>query len=138
MRHARSALIAAMLLAAAGQAPVRANEPGSFAGEYVMKGKGYDAEDTAYAGTCKLEWKDGIYAVSCFNEGTRHTYGGKGIATGDVLAILIGDTLRGDHNDIYAGEYLVVYERGAGGALNGTWTHASGPARGAETLTPVR
>jgi hypothetical protein len=138
MRRARPIWLVSFFLAALCQSPVLAEEPGSFAGKYAMRGKGYGAEDRAYAGTCALDWKDGFYAVSCFNEDTRHTYSGKGLAAGKVLAILIGDTLRGDHNEIYAGEYLVVYERGADGTLGGTWVHAPGPARGAETLTPIR
>ncbi len=102
-----------------------------------MEGKGFGARDTAYKGTCTLKNEKDIYSVSCFNEDTRHTYTGKGIATGNMLAILIGDTLRGDHNEIYTGEYLVVYNRAASGVLSGTWVQAQGLAQGSETLTPV-
>ncbi len=117
--------------------PAWSESPETFAGKYLMQGKGSGVNDTAYTGTCTLENDAGLYSVSCFNEDTRHTYTGKGIATGNTLAIFIGDTLRGDHNEIYTGEYLVVYTRAAGGALSGAWVHTQGLARGAETLTPA-
>jgi hypothetical protein len=107
-----------------------------FTGTYVMKGKGFSANDRPYAGTCTLAAEGPVYRVSCFNADTRHTYVGKGLAIGDTLAIMIGDELRGDHGSVYAGEYLVIYRRAAGGALEGIWVHAGSPAAGAETLQP--
>ena len=34
-----------------------------------------------------------VYAVSCYNEDTRHTYVGKGLASGETLSVFIGDEL---------------------------------------------
>lgn len=82
-----------------------------------------------------LQREDQGYKVSCFNQFTRHTYAGKGLAIGDTLAIFIGDLLQGDHNETYAGEYLVVYRRDANGNLTGKWLHTTSPAAGMETLT---
>ncbi len=107
----------------------------NYAGEYVMQGKGFGPNDRAYAGTCSLQREDQGYKVSCFNQDTRHTYAGKGLAIGDTLAIFIGDLLQGDHNVTYAGEYLIVYQRDANGNLSGKWLHTTSPAAGMETLT---
>lgn len=123
------------LALAAGTAA--AEEASDLSGDYLMEGKGFGPNDSAYRGTCKLVLDGAIYAVSCFNEDTRHTYVGKGLATGDTLSVFIGDELKGDHNSVFSGEYLVVYERTADGRLTGTWVYAQGPASGAETLTPV-
>ena len=106
-----------------------------FAGEYVMQGKGFGANDSAYTGTCSLRHADQGYQVSCYNQYTRHTYVGKGLARGDTLAVFIGDTLQGDHNVVYAGEYLVLYQRNQDGNLAGTWLHTKSQFAGAETLT---
>lgn len=119
---------------ASGQEPA----PRDFSGNYAMAGKGSGPRDSAYAGTCRIEASGQGYEVSCFNADTRHTYVGKGLARGDTLAIFIGDTLRGDHNVLFAGEYLVLYRARPDGALEGTWLHTSTPSAGAETLTPVR
>ena len=108
-----------------------------FSGEYRMEGKGFGPNDSAYRGTCKLALEGAVYAVSCFNEDTRHTYVGKGLAAGDTLSIFIGDELKGDHNSLFTGEYLVVYRRAADGRLTGNWVYAQGPAAGSETLTPL-
>jgi hypothetical protein len=109
----------------------------NFSGNYRMTGKGFGAHDSAYAGTCRIDAADRGYDVSCYNADTRHTYVGKGLAQGDVLAITIGDTLRGDHNAFFAGEYLVVYRARADGVLEGTWLHTISGAAGAETLEPA-
>ncbi len=106
-----------------------------YSGEYVMRGKGFDPNDRAYAGTCSLKREDRGYKVSCFNQDTRHTYAGKGLAIGDTLAIFIGDLLQGDHNATYTGEYLIVYQRDANGNLTGRWVHTTSPGAGMETLT---
>ncbi len=134
------ALLAAGMAALGGSALASGQEPPArdFAGDYRMVGKGFDQRDSSYGGTCKISPADKGYEVSCFNADTRHTYVGKGLAQGDTLAIFIGDNLRGDHNSIFAGEYLVLYRARADGVLEGTWVHASGPSAGAETLTPVR
>lgn len=108
------------------------------AGDYVMAGKGHDPRDSAYSGTCSLRGSGNAYEVSCFNKDTRHTYVGKGLASGDTLAIFIGDRLRGDHGGVFVGEYLVVYRLRPDGVLDGTWVHADSAAAGSETLTPVR
>ena len=107
-----------------------------FSGDYGMAGNG--PRDGAYEGTCKISATGQGYDVSCFNAGTRHTYLGKGLAQGDTLTIFIGDILRGDHNSVFTGEYLVLYRARADGVLEGTWVHAGSSASGAETLTPVR
>jgi hypothetical protein len=112
-------------------------ESPDLSGNYRMEGKGFGPNDSAYHGTCQLALQGAVYAVSCYNEDTRHTYVGKGLATGDTLSIFIGDELRGDHNSIFTGEYLVVYRRSADGSLTGTWVYAQGPAAGSETLTPL-
>lgn len=109
-----------------------------FSGDYQMAGKGSASRDRAYAGTCRIGTAGQGYDVSCFNADTRHTYVGKGLAQGDTLAIFIGDTLRGDHNSVFAGEYLVLYRARSDGVLEGTWVHTGSPAAGTETLTPVR
>lgn len=113
-------------------------EAPDLSGNYRMEGKGFGPNDSAYHGTCKLVLQGAVYAVSCYNEDTRHTYVGKGLASGDTLSVFIGDELKGDHNSIFTGEYLVVYRRVDDGSLTGTWVYAQGPAAGSETLTPVR
>ena len=113
-------------------------EAPDLSGNYRMEGKGFGPNDIAYHGTCKLVLQGAVYAVSCYNEDTRHTYVGKGLASGDTLSVFIGDELKGDHNSIFTGEYLVVYRRLDDGSLTGTWVYAQGPAAGSETLTPVR
>ena len=90
-----------------------------------MAGKGSGPRDSAYAGTCRISAVGQGYDVSCFNADTRHTYVGKGLAQGDTLAIFIGDTLRGDHNSVFTGEYLVLYRARADGVLEGSM----GPCR---------
>ena len=115
--------------------PVQAADSHGYAGEYTMQGKGFDLKDSAYTGTCTLRWENKAYRVSCFNRDTRHTYVGKGLARGDVLAVFIGDILQGDHDAIYAGEYLVLYQREPNGNLTGTWVHTKSQAAGSETLT---
>jgi hypothetical protein len=134
------AVLAAGILAFAGSAVASGPEVSArdFSGDYRMAGKGSGARDSAYAGTCRIGAAGQGYDVSCFNADTRHTYVGKGLAQGDTLAIFIGDTLRGDHNSVFAGEYLVLYRARSDGVLEGTWVHAGSPAGGIETLTPVR
>jgi hypothetical protein len=114
------------------------SRPGDFAGEYRMAGRGFGPRDSAYSGTCTVRPATPGYEVSCFNVDTRHTYVGKGLSRGDTLTLFIGDTLRGDHNALFTGEYLVLYQRRADGVLEGTWLHAGSSAAGSETLTPVR
>jgi hypothetical protein len=134
------ALLAASAIAIGG--PVLASGQESpardFSGDYGMAGKGSGPRDSAYAGTCRISAAGQGYDVSCFNANTRHTYVGKGLAQGDTLAIFIGDTLRGDHNSVFTGEYLVLYRARGDGVLEGIWVHAGSTAGGAETLTPVR
>ena len=130
--------LAALLLIVPGTAQALAADGPGFAGEYVMTGKGYDDADTAYAGTCSIKEAGKAYAVSCFNSDTRHTYVGKGLAAGEVFSIFIGDALKGDHNEAFAGEYLATYRRGADGVLTGAWVHATSSAAGAETLVPAK
>lgn len=109
-----------------------------FSGDYVMKGKGYGKGDRAYSGTCSITRQEKFYDVSCFNADTRHTYVGKGLSSGDQLAVFIGDELKGDHNRSYVGEYLVLYHRLPDGRLSGEWAHAGSAASGEETLSPKR
>ncbi len=134
------AVLAASVIALNGTAGASGLEPPArdFSGDYGMAGKGSGPRDSACTGTCRISSAGGGYDVSCFNADTRHTYVGKGLAQGDTLAIFIGDTLRGDHNSVFTGEYLVLYRARADGVLEGTWVHAGSPAAGAETLTPVR
>ncbi|HZB57098.1 MAG TPA: hypothetical protein VE527_25910 [Reyranella sp.] len=120
--------------AVAGDEP----RPENFAGDYRMAGRGFGPRDSAYSGTCTVRPAAPGYEVSCFNVDTRHTYVGKGLSRGDTLTLFIGDTLRGDHNTIFTGEYLVLYQRRADGVLEGTWLHAGSAAAGSETLTPIR
>ena len=117
--------------AAAAEAP-------PLAGDYRMQGRGFAPADSPYQGTCSLRGDGPVYDVSCFNADTRHTYVGRGLADGDTLAIFIGDSLRGDHGGIFAGEYLVLYRRQSNGVLEGTWIAAASSAAGRETLTPLR
>ena len=124
-----SALVVLTAAPAAAEETVR-----DFSGEYVMNGKGSGPEDAPYSGTCSIK-RDGVnYQVSCFNPAVRHTYSGRGIASGDTLAIFIGDRLQGDHNRIFLGEYLVVYRLQADGSLSGSWVYANGADEGSETL----
>jgi hypothetical protein len=110
----------------------------NLAGQYRMQGKGIGSNDSAYDGTCSLSGEGPAYRVSCYNSETRHTYSGRGLASGDRLAIFIGDQLRGDHSRVFIGEYLVLYRRRTDGVLEGTWIEAEGPASGSEILTPIR
>jgi hypothetical protein len=126
-----------LIALAVSTGPASAEQSPDFSGTYRMEGKGFGPNDSAYRGTCKLALEGSVYAVSCYNEDTRHTYVGKGLADGQILSIFIGDELKGDHNAVFTGEYLVVYRRAAGGRLDGTWVHAQGPAAGSETLTPL-
>lgn len=109
-----------------------------FAGEYVMKGRGDAANDSAYSGTCTLKQQGKGYDVSCLNMDTNHTYVGRGLAAGNVLAVMIGDRLTGDHGAIYEGEYLVVFERKDDGNLVGRWIDVLSGHQGNETLTLKR
>lgn len=109
-----------------------------YSGDYVMTGQGFGAQDSVYHGTCSLTRAGPGYDVSCFNSDTRHTYTGRGLSAGVHLAVFIGDELKGDHNSVYAGEYLVLYQRQADGSLSGTWLQAGSQAGGRETLTPKR
>ena len=129
------ACLLALILPSGSAAALEAPD---LSGDYRMEGKGFGPDDAAYRGTCKLAFEGAVYAVSCYNEDTRHTYIGKGLASGETLSILIGDELKGDHNSVFAGEYLVVYRRSGDGSLAGTWVYAQGPAAGSETLTPLR
>jgi hypothetical protein len=131
-------LCASLLALALSSGTAAALEAPDLSGNYRMEGKGFGPNDSAYRGTCKLVLEGTVYAVSCYNEDTRHTYVGKGLASGETLSVFIGDELKGDHNSIFTGEYLVVYRRSADGSLTGTWVYAQGPAAGAETLTPLR
>jgi hypothetical protein len=129
-------LAAGALVLLAAEAVAGEEHPGDFAGEYRMAGRGFGARDSAYSGTCTVRSAAPGYEVSCFNVDTRHTYVGKGLSRGSTLTLFIGDTLRGDHNTLFTGEYLVLYQRRADGVLDGTWLHAGGAA-GSETLTPI-
>jgi hypothetical protein len=138
MKHLVAPSLVLLALAAGFGGPTGAGQPGGLAGEYVMRGRGFAPNDSAYEGTCLLRGDGPVYEVSCFNKATRHTYAGRGLAVGDTLSITIGDMLRGDHGSVFAGEYLVVYKRGPNGLLEGTWTDTQGSAAGTETLTPMR
>jgi hypothetical protein len=129
---------ACLLALALSSGTAAALEAPDLSGNYRMEGKGFGPNDSAYRGTCKLVLEGAVYAVSCYNEDTRHTYVGKGLASGETLSVFIGDALTGDHNSIFTGEYLVVYRRADDGSLTGTWVYAQGPAAGSETLTPLR
>jgi hypothetical protein len=131
-------LCACLLALTLSSGTAAALEAPDFSGNYRMEGKGFGPNDNAYRGTCKLVLEGAVYAVSCYNEDTRHTYVGKGLASGETLSVFIGDELKGDHNSIFTGEYLVVYRRADDGRLTGTWVYAQGPAAGVETLTPLR
>jgi len=108
----------------------------SMAGSYLMQGRGFGPADAPYEGTCTLTGDGPLYEVSCFNEATRHTYVGRGLAEGTTLAVTIGDELHGDHRSLYVGEYLVLYTRQSDGRFEGIWTDASGTT-GHEMLTPL-
>ena len=131
-------LCVCLLVLASSYGTAAALETPDLSGTYRMEGKGFGPNDSAYRGSCELALQGAVYAVSCYNEDTRHTYVGKGLASGDALSIFIGDELRGDHNSVFTGEYLVVYRRAADGSLIGTWVYAQGSAAGSETLTPLR
>lgn len=130
-------LYACLLALTLSSGPAAALEVPDLSGNYRMEGKGFGPNDGAYRGTCKLSLQGAVYAVSCYNEDTCHTYVGKGLASGETLSVFIGDELKGDHNSIFTGEYLVVYRRSDDGSLTGTWVYAQGPAAGSETLTPL-
>ncbi len=138
MKYLRTPSLAFLVFAIGFAGPVGAEQSGGLAGDYEMRGKGFGPNDSAYEGTCALRGNGPIYEVSCFNQATRHTYIGRGLAAGDTLSITIGDMLRGDHGGVFAGEYLVVYKRKPNGLLEGTWTETRGGAAGTEALTPMR
>jgi hypothetical protein len=123
---------------AASLAQAAAAEPRDLSGQYVMAGRGVGKTDSAYVGNCTIKALGTLYDVSCFNSDTRHTYSGKGISLGDQLATVIGDVLKGDHSELYAGEYLVVYRVAPDGSMKGRWVHALSGAHGDETLTPKK
>ncbi len=125
------------IVGVASQVPAQDIGPRQFSGDYVMEGRGLAPQDAAYRGSCSVRGDGPAYQVSCFNDDTRHTYAGRGLSLGETLSIFIGDELRGDHNSLLTGEYLVVYRRQANGVLNGTWLHAQSGAAGVETLTPM-
>jgi hypothetical protein len=137
MSRTLSPLFAAALLGLC-LAEAAAAESTALAGDYRMQGRGFGPDDSAYQGTCSLRGDGPAYEVSCFNADTRHTYVGRGLAAGDTLAIFIGDVLRGDHRVVFAGEYLVLYQRKPDGTLEGIWIDGQGGATGGETLTPIR
>ena len=132
--RAVAVLVASVFIVTSAQAA----EPRDMSGDYVMKGKGVQAEDRAYSGTCSFKAEGALYDVSCFNSDTRHTYSGKGLALGDQFSIVIGDLLKGDHSSAYVGEYLVVYRVASDGVLTGRWVHAASGAHGEEVLTPKK
>ena len=136
----RSALLVVLAVALGSNIAVSADRDSAanLAGEYRMQGKGLGPNDSPYDGTCSLSGEGPTYDVSCYNRETQHTYSGRGLASGDALAVFIGDYLRGDHNAVFTGEYLVLYRRRADGVLEGTWTEAQRRAIGKETLTPMR
>ena len=138
MKHLRAPSLVLLVLATGFTGPVRAEQSDVLAGDYVMRGKGFNPSDSAYEGTCSLRGDGPVYEVSCFNQATRHTYVGRGLAVGNTFSVTIGDMLRGDHGGVFAGEYLVVYMRKPNGLLEGTWTETRGSAAGTETLTPMR
>lgn len=119
---------------AAAQSAAAADK--DLSGVYEMKGKGVAADDTPYAGTCKLQAHGTYYEVSCLNIAANHTYIGKGMVTGDRFSLVIGDMLSGDHGQLYSGEYLVVYKIAADGSMRGQWVHILSESTGEETLTP--
>jgi len=138
MKHLMAPSLVLLVLSTGFAGPAGAEQSGALAGDYVMRGKGFGPNDSAYEGTCSLHGDGPVYEVSCFNQATRHTYAGRGLAVGDTFSITIGDMLRGNHGGVFAGEYLVVYKRKPNGLLEGTWTETRGGAAGAETLTPMR
>jgi hypothetical protein len=138
MKHLTAAALVVLVLATGFTGPMRAERSDILAGDYVMRGKGFGSNDSAYEGTCSLRGDGLIYEVSCFNQATRHTYVGRGLVAGDTFSITIGDMLRGDHGGVFAGEYLVVYKRRPNGLLEGTWSETRGGSAGTETLTPMR
>ncbi len=138
MKHLRALSLVVFVLTTGFTGPVRAEQSDVLAGDYVMRGKGFGPNDSAYEGTCSLRGEGPVYEVSCFNQATRHTYVGRGLAASDTFSITIGDVLRGDHGAVFAGEYLVVYKRKPNSLLDGTWTETRGGAAGTETLTPIR
>jgi hypothetical protein len=138
MTYLRSPSLVVVALVTGFTGPVRAEQSDALAGDYVMRGKGFGPNDSAYDGTCSLHGDGPVYEVSCFNKATRHTYVGRGLAAGDTFSITIGDVLRGDHGGVFAGEYLVVYKRKPNGLLDGLWTETRGGAAGTEILTPIR
>ena len=138
MKHLMAPSLVLVVLAAGFGGPAGAEQSDALAGDYVMRGRGFAPDDSAYEGTCSLRGDGPVYEVSCFNKATRHTYAGRGLSVGDTLSITIGDTLRGDHGSVFVGEYLVVYKRGPNRLLEGTWIDTRGGAAGTETLTPIR
>ena len=102
MIRARS-LCACLLALALPPGTAAALEAPNLSGNYRMEGKGFGSNDSAYRGTCKMVLEGAVYAVSCYNEDTRHTYVGKGLASGETLSVFIGDELKGDNNSIFTG-----------------------------------
>ena len=134
----RRRILLSAALATIGVSSSAIAAPRDLLGLYTMAGKSADADDSPYSGTCTLKAQADYYDVSCFNTAAKHTYVGRGMMVGDQFSILIGDVLRGDHEIVYKGEYLVVYKLAADGSLKGHWVHAIADSHGEETLTPKK
>ncbi len=94
-------------------------------GTYAMSGTSLRPNSTAYAGVCKLVKAATVYKVNCINTGSADKYAGKGILTGELFSL-------------YLGEYLVVYNLKPDGELDGKWAHARSDDFGKEVLKPKK
>ena len=93
------------------------------AGTYAMSGTSLRPDSKAYSGVCKLVKAAKVYQVNCVNTGSGDKYAGKGILTGKLFSL-------------YLGEYLVVYHLKPDGQLDGNWAHSRSDDYGKEQLKP--
>lgn len=97
-------------------------QPADLSGKYIMEGRMDGPQGETYKGECELRHAGQHYDVLCLNGDDRYT--GKGMASGDVFSL-------------YLGEYLLVYRVEPGHRLNGVWVHILSQATGKEILTPI-
>ena len=114
---------AAAVMVLTSTAPYAAER--DISGTYDMEGTSLRPNSRGYSGTCKLAKVAKIYQVNCVNTGSGDKYVGKGILTGNLFSL-------------YLGEYLVVYHVKTDGQLEGNWTHSRSDDYGREVLKPQK
>lgn len=114
---------AALAIVSLGPAAAAEAQTADLSGKYLMEGRQDGRTSPPYRGECDLKRASSYYNVFCVNGDDKYT--GKGVVSGNIFSL-------------YLGEYLVVYQIGGSGTLEGAWVHAASDATGKETLTPKR